>query len=248
MDLVTGAVVIAGLRHVGPPTAKVLSEFVSRVLAPVGDELGEAMADPVREYRRRRAQRAEALLLAAAEQLERTGVEAQPVPGRILMPILERGSLEEDDDLRARWVNLLATAATGADSVLPAFATILAELSPNEARLLAECYRDWSERQQPTAWSLVGNSTNLLQYTSAAGVIKADVSLIEDNLIRLRVLAPALPVLPSGAVDEVISDRQHYPRYERQSSSLRLEEIDAPIVTALGFAFMKAVMGPVEVG
>src|SRR5258706_15030407 len=123
MDIVTGAVVMAGLKHLGAPGAKVLADFVGRVLGPAVSEVGQVVADPVREYRERRAKRAQELLLAAAEQVERSGQTAKPVPGRVLIPVLEHGSLEEEDQLREKWVNLLATAAMRPASGPPAFAT-----------------------------------------------------------------------------------------------------------------------------
>ena len=244
MDIVTSAVVLAGLKHLGAPNAKMLADFVGRVLGPAGDELGQVLADPVREYRERRAMRAQELLLAAVAQLERSGQVAEPVPGRVLMPILEHGSLEEDEQLHQKWVNLLATAAMRPSSVPPAFATILGELAPVDARVLDLCYGEWAATQDPKAWSLIGSSTNLAEYMDMAGISEHEGRLVEDNLIRLRLLAPALPVLPSSGVTEVLDEHQSTPPWKRMSSNVRLEEIDAPIVTVLGFAFMEAVMRP----
>jgi hypothetical protein len=235
---------MAGLRHVGAPSAKVLADFVGRVLGPAVDELGQVVADPVRDYRERRVKRAQELFLAAAEQVERCGQAAKAVPGRVLMPILDHGSLEDDDELREKWVNLLAAAAVRPASIPPAFATILSELSPVDARVLALCYREWAATQSPRAWSLVGNSLDLREYMEMGGISEQDGKLVEDNLIRLRLLASALPVLPSSEVTSVIDEHHSTVPWKRTSSNVRLEEIDGPVVTVLGFAFMEAVMRP----
>jgi hypothetical protein len=117
MDIVTGAVVIAGMKHLGAPAAKVLTDFVGRVLAPSGDIVGKSLSDSVTEWQDRRAKRAEELLLEAAKRLRSNGMEAQPVPGRVLMPILHHASLEEEAFMRQRWVNLLAIAAAAPASI-----------------------------------------------------------------------------------------------------------------------------------
>jgi hypothetical protein len=79
-------------------------------------------------------------MLRAATIIVEMEREPQPVPGRILWPLLERGSVEEDRDLSERWAALLANASMQTTTVLPAFVTILGELSHTEARLLSQFY------------------------------------------------------------------------------------------------------------
>jgi hypothetical protein len=131
MDVVTGAVAIMGLKHVGKPAAEVVADFLKRVLAPTGDALGEAVAQPIVDWQRRRVERAQSIVADAAKLVQEAGATPRQVPGRVLMPLLERASLEEEETLRAKWVLLLTTAATpGAKTVLPAYVSILSELSP----------------------------------------------------------------------------------------------------------------------
>jgi hypothetical protein len=91
---------------------------------------------------------------------------------------------------------------------------------------------------------LIGNSIDLREYAEMGAISDQEAYLIEDNLIRLRVLAPALPVLPSSSVTDVMEEHNATLPWKRSSTSVRLEEIDGPLVTALGFAFMEAVMRP----
>ena len=136
MDAITGAVVMVGLQKIGGPASELIKDFLSKVLAPTGEALGTALAHPIAEWQRQRVDRARKLIEDAAASVQAAGKEPQPIPGRLLMPILERGSLEEDEELRQRWVNLLANAAASSPTVLPAFVSILGELSPVEARVL----------------------------------------------------------------------------------------------------------------
>lgn len=141
MDPVTGAVVIAGLKYVGTPAADVVKEFLNKVLAPPGTAIGKALAHPIVEWQKRRVERANRLVLDAAQIVADSGQEPQPVPGRLLMPILEKASLEEDDDLSRRWVALLANSSLDPQGILPSFLSILGELSSLEARVLDHVYR-----------------------------------------------------------------------------------------------------------
>jgi hypothetical protein len=119
----TGMVVMAGLKHVGKPTAELVKDFLGRVLAPTGNALGEALAHPIVEWQKRRVDRAQKLVGDAALIVAEAGDEAQQVPGRVLWPLLERGSVEEDEVFVSRWRALLANAAMKPTSVLPAFAS-----------------------------------------------------------------------------------------------------------------------------
>ena len=142
MDIITGVVAIMGLKHIGKPTAEVVADFLKRVLAPTGDALGEAVAHPIVEWQRRRVERAQSVVADAAKLVQEAGATPQQVPGRVLMPLLERASLEEEESLRGKWVRLLTTAATpGAKTVLPAYVSILSELSPAEAVALDLIYK-----------------------------------------------------------------------------------------------------------
>jgi hypothetical protein len=133
---------ILGLGKVGEKGLEIAKTFLERILGPVSDEVGQAIADPIRAWRARRLQRANAILLAAATLVDDSGTTAQPVAGRILWPLLEKSSVEEDDELQGRWAALLANAAMTPENVLPGFPTILAELSPIHVRIL-----DWMYQQ-----------------------------------------------------------------------------------------------------
>jgi hypothetical protein len=140
-DPVTGAVIIVGLKYVGQPGAELVKDFLGKILTPVAETSGEVLAHPIKEFQRRRVDRANQLVIDAATIADKSGLVVHEVPGRILWPLLEKGSVEEDDELRRKWAQLLANACTDSSStpqVLPAFVHILGELSPLEVRIL-----DW---------------------------------------------------------------------------------------------------------
>jgi Abortive infection alpha len=70
--------------------------------------------------------------------LQDAGFEPNVVPDKLLLPIFEGMSMEDDEDLHTMWAALLANAATpeGSESVRPGFAAILREMAPDEAKVL----------------------------------------------------------------------------------------------------------------
>ena len=107
-------------------------ELLSLFLKPSITQLGLFGGDWLKSQRE--TQLAKTLAKAKAK-LNAGELTINPVPLKLLKPIVEDCSLEEDEDMIERWANLLAAAACG-DPVLPTYVRLLAELTPNEARLL----------------------------------------------------------------------------------------------------------------
>ena len=72
------------------------------------------------------------------EMLDNKGLSPRKVPLKILYPLLEYGSLEEDVNLRELWSALLAKASSPEFSVAfsQMYIEILRQLSPNEVEIL----------------------------------------------------------------------------------------------------------------
>jgi hypothetical protein len=100
------------LQELGPHAA----DFAARITGSATNELGEALADRAR-LRRFRTQIK--ILQKAQKAAEKAGLPASVVPIKVLAPLLEFGGLEDenDEDMVARWANLLANAATGSPGV-----------------------------------------------------------------------------------------------------------------------------------
>src|SRR5207249_7897863 len=81
--------------------------IVKRMLGPAADELAEMWKDQIRLYRYERQ-------LKCVEKAERMAQDAgftpQAVPPKILFPLLEGASFEEDENLHDMWAALLANA------------------------------------------------------------------------------------------------------------------------------------------
>ena len=67
--------------------------------------------------------------------LKDAGLNPGPVPTRLLLPILDACSVEDNNDLQERWAALLASASQEAD-LSPSFIETLKQLTPEEANIL----------------------------------------------------------------------------------------------------------------
>jgi hypothetical protein len=107
------------------------ADLIHRLTGPVFDEFGAMLADKVRPYRVKN-------LVSTMQMTERilrdAGLAANAVPPRLLLPIIENSSLEDNDTLQEMWAGLLATASQQTDSVSPSFVETLKQLTPDEAR------------------------------------------------------------------------------------------------------------------
>jgi hypothetical protein len=79
------------------------------------------------------------VFLRAKEFLAQEEKEANRVPLKVFMPLIENASLEEDDQLQDRWAALLANAATG-DGVLASYVETLKQLTKYEVDLLRDAF------------------------------------------------------------------------------------------------------------
>jgi hypothetical protein len=110
------------------------------MLGPAADEVAEMLRDSIRVYRYQRQLR---LLQKAETMASKAGFTPQAVPLKLLFPLLEGASLEEDEDIHTMWSALLANASHPSllSLVLPSFAEVLRVLTPEEARLLNAAYK-----------------------------------------------------------------------------------------------------------
>ena len=113
--------------------------IVKRMLGPAADELAEMWKDQVRLYRYERQVKC---VEKAEKMAQEAGFTPQAVPPKILFPLLEGASFEDNEDLHTMWAALLANAASpgNAARVRPGFIAILKQMAPDEARLLNEIY------------------------------------------------------------------------------------------------------------
>jgi hypothetical protein len=128
----------AGTQGLVEGTLAPFHQLILSLFGPAADEAGLILRDYVRYYRERQIrffQRTRAVLSEA-------NIEPQRVPLKLLKPIIENATIEEDDNLQDIWANLLVNAADvrAYANVEPTFPTILKDLSSREVRFLDALY------------------------------------------------------------------------------------------------------------
>ena len=221
MDPVTSAAIILGLAPAAKSSADTLGRLFEGLVFPSVSAVGDDWGEGVKGWLERRRDNWVSVIMGSAEMLERAALEPQSVPGRILFPILQHASLEEDDDLRAKWTALLANAASpGPENlVLPAYAEILRQLTPVQA-VLIEQFCAGLFRLGPDAEAVLPEiwPDEVLAVVSTS---RPDYDLLMSDLARLQLVQAGGPVL-SGSTS--------YTRYQ---------------VTHLCVGFLRAVTPPV---
>jgi hypothetical protein len=121
--------------------------IVKRMLGPAADELGQRFGDRVRLYRYGRSLD---MLKKAEKMATEAGFTPKAVPIKLLFPLLEGASFEENETLHDMWAALLANAASpeNPDIVRPGFIAILRQLVADEAALL-NCIFDQVTKAMP---------------------------------------------------------------------------------------------------
>jgi Abortive infection alpha len=133
-----------------------VTELIKRVAGPAADGIGLSLQDSIRVYRTKRQYQ---LFEKMQKFVEDAGYNPRRIPLKILFPLLDFASVEEDEDLHTRWAALLANAANpDFPDVPPSFPEILRQLSSQDANFLnsldgaAQEFNSFDGRSQ--AWSL----------------------------------------------------------------------------------------------
>lgn len=161
-----------------------VQEIILRVAGSAATEIGLMAGDSLRAWRFKRASR---LFYDLKQFGSEAHLDLKPVAPRLLFPILDAATLNEDEDLHKRWVALLTSAATS-DRVLPSFPEILKQLTPEEVRFLDQTYdvltsSEYSNANQWRTNRMWGHLGPMLATTPNIN------PLVIENLERLTMIA-----------------------------------------------------------
>ncbi|GAB3843659.1 hypothetical protein GCM10028822_00060 [Hymenobacter terrigena] len=186
---------VAGIYGIAKP-------FLAKVLGPSTEELGEVGREYVKKWRTGNAAQTAA---QASTMLDDAGIAPQPVAPKVLLPLLEAASLEDDEFLRTQWAALLANAATPHRKVPvePGFVEILKQLTPVQVRILTVVSSEAGTTGQSSGVTYMAQTHKIQRQLQADGVSVEEFEIALDNLIRLRLcsasgMAPLNTTLNSG--------------------------------------------------
>jgi hypothetical protein len=126
-----------------------LTEIAKAILGPATNEVAERIRDEVRLYRFGRQL---SCIKKAEKMAQDAGFTPKAVPIKLLFPLLEGASLEEDESLQDMWSALLANASSenAVNLVRPSFPEILKIMTPDVAKLLNFTFDVAWEKAHPT--------------------------------------------------------------------------------------------------
>jgi len=138
------------------------AELKAEVPSSSMGRLVDAFTDAIRPFTEARGLRADQIRLQredvliqiahkARARIEIEGGEVNPIPPRILIPLLEKASLTDasEDVLVEGWANLLISASRGASANQAIYIDILSKLDPAHLRFLQFLAQPDKENQRP---------------------------------------------------------------------------------------------------
>jgi hypothetical protein len=120
------------------PLAEAAKDFLQKVITPTLEEVGLLMSDQVKLWRFKNQVN---IVIKAERFLKEKGVKTKKVSLKVLAPLLEGASMEEDETLQEKWAALLANTVTeGTDLETTLFAHILSQMSSLDCKILSDIY------------------------------------------------------------------------------------------------------------
>jgi hypothetical protein len=232
---------------------KPLVDNLARLTGPLSEELGLYFGDKVRAFRHRNIT---TIVDGSVKRLEEVGKPVEPVPPRLLLPILDAASLEDNPTLQDMWSGLLASASDQADNMSPSYAETLKALKPIEARSVQVLYDFLTESGAPTLGSdldvesrlifglglAVGESIApvlIMETLERLGLIRRKYDLHRNPNLESTYVFPVEPFHPQSQVFGAT-----WRSYNSASPEPLPEVIYDFAFTSYGVQFMRACQGP----
>src|SRR4051794_22266706 len=117
-----------------------INGLLQKLFGPAFEEAGGIYGDKIRVYR---MERQIELLEKTKKILNDHNLTPKAVNLKVLLPLMEAATLEDNSDMQARWAALLASAADDADddSLHNTFVEIMKQLTPTDAFIIDAFYR-----------------------------------------------------------------------------------------------------------
>ena len=181
--------------------------FLSRFVAGPLDQCMGIVEDKLKYLRWERQER---LMDKANKFLAERGLSepTRPVPLQIAIPVMQGGSLEENDDLQDRWAALLVNAADASftHEIRRAYVSILEDLTPLDAQVLDKIYpvdKEVNPSLGIQRYKFLGDHSELEHWIHGGHehpwpiqLMHEEVKISLGNLARLGLVMPAIRTSP----------------------------------------------------
>jgi hypothetical protein len=160
-----------------------IAKFISQVFSGTGEAISESLVNEIKCFNAGRTAKA---IAYAYQKLKDAGIEPQQIELKTLIPLLEGISIESDETLQQKWVNLLTSAASG-NTIHPSYIKILSELGSIDVKILDGLYKrvkDSNPEQMLHRYITTAEIDEISSDTNDDAIGEA-----LDNLFRLKLIA-----------------------------------------------------------
>ena len=170
--------------------ANAAKEFLQKVITPPLEEIGLLFADKVKYWRFKNQVN---VLTKADEYLKLKGIKTRKVNIKVMAPMLEEISMEEEESMQARWAALLANTVSERSTIdTTLYAHILGQMTKSDAELFdIITYACTSVRKHDRISVTVKEYSTI--HADQLMQINRDAHVVIDNLLRLRLIKEISP-------------------------------------------------------
>jgi len=165
--------------------ANAAKEFLQKVITPPLEEIGLLFADKVKYWRLKNQIN---ILIKAEDYLKQKGIKTRKVNIKVMAPMLEEISMEEEDSMQTRWAALMAnTVSEGSTINTTLYSHILGQMTRSDAELFdIIAYACTTVRKNEQISVTVKEYTTI--HADQLMHINRDAYVVIDNLLRLRLI------------------------------------------------------------
>ena len=159
--------------------------FIQTVITPPLEQVGGLFADRIKLWR---IKNQIDIVSKAEEFLKKKGLKTKKVSLKVMAPLLEECSLEEDEGLQNKWAALLAnTVAEKSTIQTNIFTSTLKEMTTEDAEVFEIIFYHCTTTEQKDNGNIVIVNRNRA-ITQASFDEYPEINLIFENLKRLRLI------------------------------------------------------------
>ena len=156
-------------------------DFLGKLISPTIEEVGLLISDNIKFLRFKNQVK---ILLKAKAYVEKNNISLKEIPIKILVPLLEKASLEEDEKLQDKWSNMLVNMVDSENNFQnQIFPHILSQLSIEEYDALKNVLQketELSEKQEMLAKMRVLNDDKYILKPETKK-LKTEIDKIEQE-------------------------------------------------------------------
>jgi len=117
-----------------------VKDFVGKLIGPTIEEVGLLFSDKIKFYRFKNQVN---ILIKAKTYVQNKGINIKEIPTKILVPLLENASLEDDSEMQDKWANMIGNLADSEQNLQnQIFPYLLSQVSKEEYDSLLELSSD----------------------------------------------------------------------------------------------------------